>query len=175
MSNPKPIAAEDAKAAKSQISPLGRLSDLLNKICEFGLFLSIVVMTIATALQIIFRMFFDSLTWTEELTCFLLVLASFLGTAVAFKRGAHISVTLLTSHFPPSLKKAAAIFSKVVGLVFFMIIVWYGVILCRAESSQLSPALEISMFWVYMILPVSSVVVLVHLAYEIELILKGKE
>lgn len=130
-------------------------------------------MAIVTALQIIFRMFFDSLTWSEELTCFLLVLASFLGTAVAFKRGAHISVTLLTDRFPPTLRKAAAIFSKTVSLLFFIVIVWYGFILCFAEASQSSPALGISMFWIYTILPVCSVIILVHLAYEIELILRG--
>ncbi|MDO4988773.1 MAG: TRAP transporter small permease [Synergistes sp.] len=163
-----------SNAAEQYVSPLGRLSIMLNKVCEFSLFVSLVVMTVVTAMQIVFRMFFDSLTWSEELTCFLLVLASFLGTAVAFKRGAHISVTILTDHLPPVLKKVAALFAKVVGLLFFIIIVWYGVVLCFAEASQLSPALEISMFWVYMILPVTSIVVIIHLAYEVELILKGK-
>lgn len=174
MSNQTCPSGKDTQAATVKTSPLGRLSELLNKVCEFSLFVSIVLMTIVTALQIIFRMFFNSLTWSEEMTCFLLVLASFLGTAVAFKRGAHISVTLLTDHFPPALRTTAALFSKVVGLAFFVIIVWYGIVLCFAESSQLSPALEISMFWIYMILPITAVVVLVHLAYEIELILKGK-
>lgn len=170
-----PAQAGGSSAERVCPSPLGRLSALLNKICEFALFASIVLMAIVTALQIIFRIFFESLTWSEELTCFLLVLSSFLGTAVAFKRGAHISVTLVTDHFPPALQKAAAIFSKVVGLGFFIVIVWYGFVLCFAESYQLSPALEISMFWIYMILPVCSVIILVHLAYEIEQILKGEK
>lgn len=152
---------------------LGVLSDKINTVCEAALFASLVLMAAVTILQIIFRMFFDALTWSEEMTCFLLVLASFLGTAVAFKRGAHISVTLVIKYFPLPIRKLAALFSQLVGIFFFGVVARYGTTLSVNESYQVSPALEISMFWIYMILPVCSAIVLIHLSCGIERILKG--
>ena len=55
-------------------SRLGRLSDRVNAACEVGLFATMVLMTLVTLLQIVFRLWFKALTWSEELTCFLLVL-----------------------------------------------------------------------------------------------------
>ena len=88
-----------------QRSFLGVLSDRVNTACEAGLFATLTLMTVVTILQILCRMWFRALTWSEELTCFLLVLASFLGTAVAFKRGAHLAVSFLLDALPRQLRK----------------------------------------------------------------------
>ena len=75
-------------------------SDKVNRASEVLLFLLMLLMIGVTTAQVFFRFFFEALTWSEELSCFLLVLASLLAAAVAFKRGTHIAVTFLTQKLP---------------------------------------------------------------------------
>ncbi|GHS93175.1 hypothetical protein AGMMS50276_02870 [Synergistales bacterium] len=150
------------------------LSDRVNGFCEAALFVTIVAMTVVTILQIVFRIWFRALTWSEELTCFLLVAASFLGTAVAFKRGAHIAVTFLADAVPKPLAKLLLIAVACVGVAFFAVVSWYGAVLSYQERAQTATAIAISMGWIYLIFPVSGIIVILHLLSRIEELLKGQ-
>ena len=44
-------------------SALRRLSDRVNALCEVALFVTLVLMTGVTLLQIVFRLWFKALTW----------------------------------------------------------------------------------------------------------------
>ncbi|MDR3265834.1 MAG: TRAP transporter small permease [Synergistaceae bacterium] len=148
-------------------------SDRVNVCCEMALFVTIVAMTLVTMLQIVFRMWFRALIWSEELTCFLLVVASFLGTAVAFKRGAHIAVTFLVDAMPKRLGRFCLIGIACVGMAFFAVVTWYGVVLCWQERAQTATAIAISMSWIYLIFPLSGLIVILHLAARVEELISG--
>jgi len=145
-------------------SPLLTLSDLLNRASEVLLFVMMVAMIVITMLQIVCRFFFDALIWSEEVVCFLLVAASLLGAAVAFKRGTHIVVTSLVEKLPAGLQKVLSVCVQLIGIVFFVVIAWYGGILTKSESFQTTPALGISMSWIYLMYPIIGAITLVHLA-----------
>lgn len=148
-------------------------SDKVNRASEVFLFLLMLLMIGVTTAQVAFRFFFQALTWSEELSCFLLVLASLLGAAVAFKRGTHIAVTFLTHKLPKCLQKTMAILVNLLGILFFSIVAFYGVTLMKTEASQTTPAMMISMAWVYAMYPVLGAVIILHLAAGIGEILKG--
>lgn len=154
---------------------LRQLSDRVNVVCEVALFTTMVLMTSVTVLQIVFRLWFSALTWSEELTCFLLVVASFLGTAVAFKRGAHIAVTFLLNAMPAPLRRFTLLLIDGIGIVFFAVLTWYGSEFCRQEASQTATALSISMSWVYLIFPITGIIVLLHLTAHGESLLWRSE
>lgn len=139
------------------------LSDVLNLWSERLLFALIVGMVAVTAAQVVFRFFFRALTWSEELSSFLLVLASLVGSAVAFKRGSHIAVTFLADKVPKPARKVLATFVSLCGFGFFTIVAVYGAILMAGEAGQLTPALQISMKWIYLMYPVTGAVTAVHL------------
>lgn len=164
---------EHGEAART--SPLKFWSDRINHYCEMGLFVTMVGMTVVTILQIIFRLWFRALTWSEELTCFLLVIASFLGTAIAFKRGAHIAVTFLLDIMPKPLRKLCMAGISFVGIAFFAAVSWYGGVLCWQERAQTATAIAISMSWIYLIFPLSGVIIIFHLAAQVEEIFHSKE
>jgi len=126
----------------------------------FGLMLLMVLVTVA---QVVFRFFFDALTWSEELSCFLLVLVSLVGSAVAFKRGSHIAVSFLSDKLPQGARKVLATFIYITGLSFFAVVVYYGAIMMKAESGQLTPAMQISMGWIYLMYPVVGGITGLHL------------
>ena len=148
-------------------------SDKVNRASEALLFLLMLLMIGVTTAQVLFRFFFEALTWSEELSCFLLVLASLLGAAVAFKRGTHIAVTFLTQKLPGGARKGAAVLVNLLGILFFGIVAVYGVVLMKTEAGQTTPAMMISMAWVYAIYPVLGAVIILHLAAGIGEILKG--
>jgi TRAP-type C4-dicarboxylate transport system permease small subunit len=151
---------------------LGRLSDGVNSICEVGLFLALTLMTVMTILQIVFRIWFRSLTWSEELTCFLLVFASFLGTTVAFRRGSNIAVSFMLDVLPKPVRKIVMIAIELTGIVFFGVTGWFGAVLCVSERMQMASSLPISMAWMYLVFPLTGAVTILHLAAHVENLLK---
>jgi TRAP-type C4-dicarboxylate transport system permease small subunit len=154
--------------AGSRRSFLGCLSEGVNSACEVGLFATLTLMTMVTILQIVCRICFKALTWSEEATCFLLVFASFLGTAVAFKRGSNIAVNFILNVLPKFLKKIVMLAIELTGIVFFGVMGWYGAILCIEEKMQMASSMPISMAWMYLVFPLTGAVAILHLAAHVE-------
>jgi TRAP-type C4-dicarboxylate transport system permease small subunit len=73
-------------------------------------------------------------------------------------------VTFLVDRMPPALRRAARIFVQLTGMVFFSVVAFYGAVLTRSEAMQTTPAMGISMTWIYLVYPVAGCVVLLHLA-----------
>ena len=151
---------------------LGKLSDRVNTACEMGLFATLTLMTAVTILQIVCRIWFRALTWSEEATCFLLVFASFLGAAVAFKRGANIAVSFLLDVLPGPVKKGALLIIELLGIAFFGVVAWYGAVLCVHERMQVASSMPISMGWIYMVFPLTGAITILHLAERAESLLR---
>ena len=149
------------------------LSDRVNRVSERLLFFLMLLMIGVTTAQVFFRFFFEALTWSEELSCFLLVLASLLGAAIAFKRGSHIAVPFLPQKLPGSLQKAMAVLVNLLGILFFAIVAYYGAVLMKSEAGQTTPAMMISMAWVYAMYPALGAVIMLHLAAGLGEIVKG--
>ena len=154
---------ENGTRGGSVFSPLVRLSDYVNKVSEIVLFTMMLAMIAVTTMQIICRLFFEALIWSEELTTYLLVASSLLGAAIAFKRGSHIAVTFLVHKLPLPLKKATELLVQGIGILFFFVVAYYGGVLMKSEAMQTTPAMGISMTWIYLMYPVVGSIVLLHL------------
>jgi len=152
---------------------LKSLSDGLNKGSEALMFVLLILMTLTATAQVVFRFFFTALSWSEELSNFLLVFVSLVGSAVAFKRGSHLSITFLSDRLSPTAKKAAASLVALLGIGFFAIVAVYGADLMRSEASQLTPAMQIPMFWIYLMYPIAGTVTAIHLLDGLVDIWKG--
>ena len=157
----------DAEAPAKR-SLLGNLSYKVNLACEIGLFVTLTLMTVVTILQIVCRIWFKALTWSEEATCFLLVFASFLGTTVAFKRGANIAVSFVLDVLPNSAKRIVLIAIELVGIAFWVVTAWYGAVFCLQERFQMAASMPISMAWMYLVFPLTGVIAILHLTSHVE-------
>ena len=116
-----------------------------------------------TVAQILCRVFFQALVWSEELVRFSLVAASLVGASVAFYRGSHISISFLTDRLPSGLRLAVQVAMRLGAVAFFVVVAWYGWVLMGTEAFQTTPALGISMRWVYAMYPLFGAVVILHL------------
>lgn len=154
---------------------LSELSDAVNKASEKVLFVLMLLMIAVTTGQVIFRFLSDALTWSEELSCFLLVLASLVGAAIAFKRGSHIAVTFVVLKLPEKAQKVVAVIVSLLGIAFFLIVAYYGAVLMKTELGQTTPAMQISMAWIYVMYPVMGSVIVLHLLAGISGIVRGRQ
>lgn len=146
-----------------------RFSTVLKKISDGVDFVALkaviglIVLMIATiTLQILSRTMAQAFTWTEELSRYLLVWSTFLGATLAYKRGMHISVTFIVESFPGKLRKPFVVFSYLLSMVFFGIAIWNGFSLMAMQIFQVSPAMQLPMRWVYLVIPLGFVIMLIH-------------
>jgi TRAP-type C4-dicarboxylate transport system permease small subunit len=154
---------QTGEAVTTASSLLLRWSDRVNGWSEKLLFVLMLAMIFFTTIQVVFRVFFTALSWTEEITCFLLFYASLVGAAVAFKRGSHIAVTFIVQRLPRSGQKVLAIGVHLLGILFFAVVAIHGSFLMRTESHQLSPGMQIPMAWVYVAFPIVGALIILHL------------
>lgn len=162
------------EGARSAPSSLSRLSEQVNLWCERLLFVLMVAMILFSTVQVVFRVFFTALSWTEEITCFLLFYTTLAGTAVACKRGSHIAITFIVRLFPSSLQRSLAVAVHLSGIFFFGVMAYFGALLMKTEATQTSPGLQIPMTWVYAAFPVAGTVVMLHLLAGIVQAIRGK-
>ncbi|MBU1002235.1 MAG: TRAP transporter small permease [Proteobacteria bacterium] len=140
-----------------------RLSHALNALCQVLLTLLGAGMALVIGLQVFFRYALnDSLFWSEELGRMCLVWLTFIGATVAYRRGAHIGVDVLTSRLSPTARRTAAVLALSASLAFFMASAWGGWNLFGLLAFQTMPALGLSKQIPFAVVPFSFVVLTVH-------------
>ncbi|SKA69310.1 TRAP transporter small permease [Desulfobaculum bizertense] len=152
------------------------LSRIAEKLGELLLLLCGVGMVCDISLQVFFRYVLnDSLFWSEELGRILLVWLTFFGASVAYKRGAHIGVDVLVSRFSAPVQRILRVFSHLVCLCFFAVILFYGTQFLGFLKFQSTTTLGISKQLPFLTVPVSAAFLLLHGLYFLLRDLRGKQ
>lgn len=103
--------------------------------------------------QVFARYFFNSsILWAEEVIIYSMIAMSFIGAGAGLRKGAHISIDIIQSVKNERVKQFFMITAPIVGLLFS---IYLGYLSYRLVSStymrgQLSPALRMPMWLVYM-------------------------
>ena len=151
-----------------------KVSNVLNRGCSGVLIAALAAMVLLTGAQIVCRLFFTALAWSEELSRYLLIWSTFLGAGIVYKHGGHISVTLLHGFLPPMAGKAVKIFIHVVCGAFCVIAIYYGFRYMGMQGNQLSAALRLPMRYMYMSIPIGFAIMEVHVVDAILQLLTRK-
>jgi TRAP-type C4-dicarboxylate transport system permease small subunit len=108
-------------------------------------------------------------TWTEEVMRRLLIWMVMLGTVVAFRRGALVSVDLMLRSSRGVLRRAVQGFITLVSLAFLGVLLWFGIDLVVRVRFQTFASMELSMGWAYAALPVGAALAIVSvLAHHLD-------
>lgn len=102
-------------------------------------------------------LFNSSFTWVGELTIYLFMWGALFGAAYGFKKGIHISVTLLLAQLPPAIGKAMLIFSHTISFLYLAAMSYFGyqLVLIIAEFEEMSVDLNIPMWIPNLVLPLA--------------------
>ncbi len=102
----------------------------------------------------------QSLSWSEEVGRYIFVWISFLGLAAAFKSGSHVALDLLTKSLTRVPRRALEFFNGALVVVLASALLVSGIRLLEFGMRQRSPALNIPMAFVYVVEPVSGLLLL---------------
>jgi TRAP-type C4-dicarboxylate transport system permease small subunit len=136
-----------------------------------------VAMVAVVTLGVFFRYVLDaSLTWYDEFASYLLVWLSFYGAVVVTWRGRHINFETLAERVRPAGRRALAVVSEVLSLVFQAVLLAYGIVLVRAVGHETAVSIEtVRMGWVYSALPISGGLMLLVGLVRLGAIVAGHE
>jgi len=140
-------------------------------------FIAMMVMLVTIFAQVITRYGFGyTPEWSEELARYLFVYVVFLGSALIMGESGHLSVEFLPNHFKGTfVGKLLTLLSLVCGYVFVAILLTQGAKMVQVMTFQESPGLEISMSYVYAVIPVSASLMLLYLIRDTIRFVKGEE
>ncbi|HOB95213.1 MAG TPA: TRAP transporter small permease [Aquabacterium sp.] len=107
--------------------------------------------------QVLARFIFSQpSTWTEESMRRLLIWMVMLGIAVAFRRGALVSVDLMLRTARGAWRSTVRWIITSTALAYLAVLVWYGINLVTRVRFQTFASMELSMGWAYAALPVGA-------------------
>jgi len=95
-------------------------------------------------------------TWTEESMRRLLIWMVMLGTVVAFRRGALVSVDLMLRTARGAWLATVRWIITGTALAYLAVLLWYGIDLVTRIRFQTFASMELSMGWAYAALPVGA-------------------
>lgn len=144
------------------VKAIKKASDFIDKISRWLVVLTMAGMVFFTSIQIIARVFFQALSWSEEVTRYLLVWSTFIGAGCVYKSGGHINVTFIQDLFKGKTIKYVQVLVHLLCSAFFAIAVYFGIKYLGKQGGQLSAALRIPMNLMYMAIPIGCGVMLLH-------------
>ena len=97
-----------------------------------------VVMTALVFANVLSRyVFHSSLSFSEEITTYLFVLLSMMGTAIAAKHRAHLGLSIITDAVGPKIHKALMVIGFGIATVFSAALFYYGILMVHRLSGEL--------------------------------------
>jgi len=132
----------------------------LNRWAVIAILASMALMVFA---NVALRFFTDhSILWVEEVSRYLMIWLTFLGSGIVLRYGAHIGIDTLQERFPRQAPFVRAIVF-VLLLAFFVAMVWLGLRYAILTWGQTTPVMQIPIGAVYLAMPVGFALMIVHL------------
>ena len=145
-------------------------ADHLNRLEERLAVLLLVAMTVLVGAQVVARFIFSAgFSWMDELARVAFVWVVFLGAIVAMRRCLHIRVLAGIRSLPARWQPWIEAVGDIATLLFCCAMAWHGLelMLSTLRFSFDLPATRLSMFWVYLIMPLSFGLQVLRLGYVI--------
>jgi TRAP-type C4-dicarboxylate transport system permease small subunit len=144
---------------------------------EWILALLLGVMVLDVFWGVITRYILDSQSsWTDELARFLLIWLSILGAAYASGKKLHIAIDLLPQYLNERNQKILDIVITVIVLLFGIAVFLVGglrYVYISFALGQTSPALNLPIGFVYMVLPISGLCIMYYKLLDLFIIIKN--
>lgn len=140
------------------------LTTLIGKILGIILTVLMAIMVLDVSWQVLTRFILKNpSSFTEELAGFLLIWIGLLGASYAYYTRAHLGIDVLTFKLTGLKKQVIEVLINLIVLVFaFFVMVLGGLRLVNLTFTlnQISPALEIEMGYIYLVIPIAGILVI---------------
>lgn len=154
-----------------------KLLSYLQKIENFIMIITFIIMVLASFGQVLNRNFFKlPIAWFEELAVYCMIYMALLGTEIGLRDGSQASITAFTSKLKGNTKKIVDIIARLAVIVFSSAMFYnaVGMVQKQIQTGQTSPALKIPMTIPYFALPLSFGIITLVQAVTLIYIITGK-
>ncbi len=125
------------------------------KLFKAGALLSMSAMIAVVTLQVFARYFLDATPhWTEEAARMLFIYAVAFGTAIGIKNGDFIRLDLIGKYLTPAMDRLLDLVTDVAVVLFAFLLVVSSINFVRLGMDELSPALELTMGFIFISLAI---------------------
>jgi len=106
-----------------------------------------------------------ALAFTEEIVVSLFVWLTLLGTAIAFRQGAHLGFSFIVDRCPKPVQRAAIWLTASLGVVVFGFLIYFGIGQIRSERmlGTTSESLAIPQWWYTAGIPVIGLLIIARI------------
>ncbi|HOV38381.1 MAG TPA: TRAP transporter small permease subunit [Spirochaetales bacterium] len=157
------------------ISILKKISDFFEKVGIVISTLYCVVVFCMVFSGVFLRIIGKSLSWSEEVSRWLLISMAFVSSSVAMKRGMHVGITYFIRMVPASIMRFIIFVSNCFVMVFLIYGFSSSLRAALHARNQLGDIILIPMMYVKLNLPFGFFMMMVHLLYISFAVLKSDE
>ena len=129
---------------------------------QYFIFLQMIFLSLTVVVGVCFRWSGHSLVWYDEIAGIQLAWITYFGSAYASLKGLHIGMPTLIKIFPKDIRKILFFLSKIIILIFFLILSYYGtkvIIVLRGDT--LVTLDWIPQSFVQSVIPLSSLLIII--------------
>ncbi|MGY4688593.1 TRAP transporter small permease [Salibacterium sp. K-3] len=151
---------------------------LFYKAEEIIIGLLIITATAILFFNVVLRYGFAANTsWANELIRYMMIWITFIGMAICFRRGLHVGIDFILDYLSKRVTRIVQLVVNVLSILFLVFLGYFGMelVLFSMNTGQITPSLEIAIYWIYLIIPIGCLLSIVHIiTLSIQLLL-GKE
>jgi TRAP-type C4-dicarboxylate transport system permease small subunit len=159
---------------------MDKLTKIITQILSIILIILMAVMVFDVSWQVFTRFVMqDPSPFTEELAGFLLIWIGLLGSSYALYTKAHLGIDVLTSKLSAARKQFAHLLIHLIVILFALFVLVIGgirLVNITLTLEQISPALGVPMGYVYLVLPLTGILMIYYsLISLIQAVLKKEQ
>lgn len=137
--------------------------DRINNVVKYIVSILFIVLVILVFMQVATRFVINyPLSWSEEISRYLMIYIVFLGSALAVRTNDHIAIDFLLEIVSPKNKKRLNVITLLISALFFAMLTYFGFQLTLVVIGQATPTLQFSMAWAYAAIPVGALLMLLN-------------
>ena len=145
------------------MSVLRKFCRVLFKALEWFAMVCMVVLTVIVFTDVILRYIFkQGFSWTQEVATLMLVWFSLIGMAIGVLEKIHISIEMFTAKLSEKAIRVLEGINHILIAVFGGATVYYGLLIMNMTKTSTLPATKMPSSVLYVILPLSGLLVLVN-------------
>ena len=156
---------------------MSKINKALDYIEEVLVCLCLIAMTALTFGNAVLRKLGSGISLSEEISTYLFVLLSLLGSAIAAKRGAHLGLTLVTERVGAKAARILGIISMIFSTAFSALICYYGVFMAinQYEKGQVTLATQLPECIFGSFVPIGALFMTIRFGQNLYRLIAGKE
>jgi TRAP-type C4-dicarboxylate transport system permease small subunit len=150
---------------------LDKITAVITKVLSIFLIILMAVIVLDVSWQIFTRFILQHpSSFTEELAGFLLIWIGLLGASYAYYKHAHLGIDILTARLKSGKRLTVEVLINFIVLLFALFVLVIGgfrLVDITFTLNQISPSLEIPMGYVYLVLPLTGLLMIYYAIFFI--------